>query len=114
GRAGRGAARADLGEMARPLTHDFNNFLNNLLLNLAILEQVGGGDATGSLAKLRRQADRVAALIREFHEGRGRKAAAAGPVDVNQAVRDAAVVVAREYPELVTRPGAAVEALPLT
>jgi signal transduction histidine kinase len=107
------AARADMGEMARPLTHDFNNFLNNLLLTLAIMEQVGG-DVTGSLAKLRRQADRVAALIKEFHESRGRKPAATGPVNVNHGVRDAAALLAREYPDLLTQPSGGIDTLPMT
>ena len=108
------ALRADLGELARPLTHEFNNFLNNLVLNLAILEQAGGDAGNSGLARLRRQADQVTGLIKQFHDFRGRQAPPAEPVDVNAALREAAQVLARDFPNLFEeRPAAQLLALNL-
>ncbi|MFL5342889.1 MAG: hypothetical protein ACJ8F7_22370 [Gemmataceae bacterium] len=94
------AFRADGGELARPLAHEFNNFLNNLLLNLAILEQAGGEAPGTGLARLRRQADQIAGLIKEFHDFRGRHLPPPRPIDVNAALRAAADLLARDYPDL--------------
>src|SRR5260370_12935682 len=105
------AVRADYGELARPLIHEFNNFLNNIVLSFAVIEQAGGDTSTG-LARLRRQADQVTNLIKEFHEYRGRKAPSAQPVDLNQALRRAADALASEIPPLATESEA--PALPLT
>jgi signal transduction histidine kinase len=103
--------RADFGELARPLIHEFNNFLNNIVLSFAVIEQAGGDTNTG-LARLRRQADQVTNLIKEFHEYRGRKAPPAQPVDLNQALRRAADALAGESPLAATESGA--PALPVT
>ena len=49
---------ADLGELAGPLIHEVNNYLNNLTLHLALLQQQTPGGLTDDLQSLRRQAVR--------------------------------------------------------
>ncbi len=105
------AVRADFGELARPLIHEFNNFLNNIVLSLAVIEQAGG-DTPSGLARLRHQADQVTHLIKEFHEYHGRKAPAVQPVDLNQALRRAADALASEILFPTTEPGS--PGMPLT
>lgn len=72
--------KADVGELASPVTHEVNNLLNNLGLTLALLEFEFPGHS-GSLQRLRRQADSVTQLIREFQEFRGRPAPSERPID---------------------------------
>jgi signal transduction histidine kinase len=87
--------QGDLGEIARPLTHDFNNFLNNLVLSLAVLEQSGEAP-TSSLAPLRRQVDRVSTLIKEFHDYRRKSGAESLPFSLNELLQEAARSLTRE------------------
>src|SRR5262245_45705654 len=58
------AARADVGELVGPLIHEVTNLLNNLLLNVAVLEQ--GGDMTSiNVQRLRSRVEQVSGLITE-------------------------------------------------
>src|SRR5580698_7170889 len=63
------SANGDVVELARMLVHDFNNFLNNIVLSLAVLEQSGEA-SSASTAPLRAQADRVSKMIKDFHNYR--------------------------------------------
>lgn len=71
--------KADVGELASPITHEVNNLLNNLGLNLALLEYEFPSQAA-SLQRLRHQAETLTILIREFQEHSGRAARPAEPV----------------------------------
>jgi len=83
------SANGDVVELARLLVHDFNNFLNNIVLSLAVLEQ--SGEASGaSLAPLRAQAERVATMIREFHDYRHKSAAVHQRISLNDTLREVA------------------------
>lgn len=93
------SVRADFGELARPLIHELNNFLNNIVLSIAVIEQAGG-DMAPELTRLRRQSERVTRLIREFHEYRSRKAPPAEPVNLNDALLRAIELVEIEEPLL--------------
>jgi signal transduction histidine kinase len=60
---------AALGTLAANLAHEIRNPLNSINLNLELLEEdVSGQDAevTGSLAKTRREVDRLARLVSDF------------------------------------------------
>jgi signal transduction histidine kinase len=74
---------ADLGEMARPLMHHFNNFLNVLLLDIAVLEKEVPENLHAELAEIRGQAGVVATLVRSFQQYGRRPEPTLGPVDLN-------------------------------
>src|SRR5262249_13138753 len=88
--------RADVGELAGPLIHDVTNLLNNLLLNLAVLEQ--GGDLTSvNIPRLRSRVEQVSVLIKEVQDYRRRKAPPAQPSVRHAAARGAAALLNREF-----------------
>jgi signal transduction histidine kinase len=86
---------ANLGELARPLTHTFNNFLNGLVLKVAVLEQQLPDSFRPTLGQLRQQATEVAELIKRFQQYRQLVDPATARADVNRAVREAAVQAQR-------------------
>jgi signal transduction histidine kinase len=57
---------ATLGELAHPLTHEFNNFLNVLGLQLAVLEMELPEALRADLKQIRRHSTAVTSLIRQF------------------------------------------------
>lgn len=77
-----------LGELARPLTHEFNNFLNTLLLQFAIIEQHAEEAMRDSTSAIRKEAKSIAGHIREWQ--RYKKARAEGPesIDLNAIIRE--------------------------
>jgi signal transduction histidine kinase len=90
------APRADVGELVGPLIHDVTNLLNNLLLNLAVLEQ--GGDLSSiNLPRLRSRVEQVTGLIKEVQDYRRRKAPPSPPADINAAAREAVALLQREF-----------------
>jgi len=64
-RAQREIRLADLGELAGPLVHEFNNLLNTWTLHLALLEQQTPG-AAADLQGLRQQMRRMTAQVGRF------------------------------------------------
>jgi signal transduction histidine kinase len=84
---------ATQGELARPVTHDFNNFLNVILLQVAVLEMELSPALRAELGEIRKQGNAVASLVRQFQRHR-QQAPAPGPVDLNRAVREAAAQLA--------------------
>jgi signal transduction histidine kinase len=109
------ASNGDVAELARLLVHDFNNFLNNIVLSLAVLEQSGEAPQA-SLAPLRRQAERVSLMIKEFHNHRRKTGAGFQPTDLNEAIQDAIRHLERERDQGKSGPGsvASSSALPLS
>jgi light-regulated signal transduction histidine kinase (bacteriophytochrome) len=83
------SVNGDIVELARLLVHDFNNFLNNIVLSLAVLEQSGGASSE-SIAPLRSQTDRIAVLIKEFHNYRRKVGPAHQSIDLNEVLAGAA------------------------
>jgi C4-dicarboxylate-specific signal transduction histidine kinase len=57
----------DLGELAGPLAHEFNNFLNDLMLRLSVLETKLPDQGGAELSGLRQQAMQMAALVKHWH-----------------------------------------------
>jgi C4-dicarboxylate-specific signal transduction histidine kinase len=84
---------ATLGELARPVVHEFNNFLNLLLLQMAVLEMDLPERLRADLAEVRRQGNAAATLIRAFQRYR-QEALLPAPADVGQ-VLDQAVTLLR-------------------
>jgi len=84
GELARQARLADLGELGSPLAHEFNNFLNTLVLQAAVLEQQLPENLRPELAKVRQQANRVAALVKQLQNYRRGLPPAPVPVDVNR------------------------------
>jgi signal transduction histidine kinase len=81
------SANGDVVELARMLVHDFNNFLNNIVLSLAVLEQSGEA-SSASTAPLRAQADRVSKMIKDFHNYRRKPGPSHQSISLNVTLRD--------------------------
>jgi signal transduction histidine kinase len=80
---------ADVGEASIPIAHEFNNFLNGLLLHTAVLKLQLPEETHDGLVEVRRQAMAAAALIQQFQHYRRRQESARLPIDLNQAVHSA-------------------------
>jgi len=77
-----------LGELARPLTHEFNNFLNTLLLQFAVMEQEGTDGARARLRAIRKEAKLVARQIQAWQRMKKDSDHDTEEVDLNGIVRD--------------------------
>jgi len=91
--------RADIGELAGPLMHDVTNAFNNLQLNLMVLEQGAGDLSVINFGKLRSRMEQVTALVREVQAYRGRPLRPVPPPDLNDAAREAASLLVRDFPD---------------
>jgi signal transduction histidine kinase len=89
---------ANLGALASPVTHEFNNFLNVILLQVAVLEQELPAKRRGELTIIRQQGKSVAELIRQWQQYRYRQQPALQAVDLNRVVRQVAEALDREPP----------------
>jgi signal transduction histidine kinase len=76
-------ALADIGELAAPVFHEVNNFLNALLLEFAILEPAVAEKFRPRLDEIRRQGKDVAALIKQVQQHRRTSRAPPQPIDIN-------------------------------
>jgi signal transduction histidine kinase len=81
---------ADAGELAGPLTHEVNNFLNNLLLHVAVLESDLPETLRAELKEVRRQGVGIASLVRQFQQLRRRPPTEHRGVNLNQLIRETA------------------------
>ncbi len=77
---------AEVGEVSIPVTHEFNNFLNALLLHTAVLKYQLPESVYQGLEELRRQATAAAGLIQQVQHYRRRQQPPRLPVDVDRAV----------------------------
>ncbi len=75
---------AECGELGAALAHEINNFLNALLLQLAVLQQEGSKELRGDLDEIRRQAAGVVTMTKQFRQSRSGRDMARDPVDLNQ------------------------------
>jgi signal transduction histidine kinase len=103
---------ADVGEIVGPVTHEFNNFLNTLMLQLAVMEMSAGDAAKAELQGLKRQGKRMATIIRQLQLHRRQRSDAAAPADLNRAAETAVDDVERKSDEWeagprLRRPGSA-------
>ena len=74
---------ADIGELAGQVTHKFNNFLNSLLLKIALLESELPELAAAKFADVKQQAHHMAEVIKQVHQFRRRQPGLAKSVDLN-------------------------------
>ncbi|HXG11512.1 MAG TPA: sensor histidine kinase, partial [Gemmataceae bacterium] len=87
---------AAVGELAGPMAHEFNNFLNVLLLHLAVLEHELPENLRSELAQIRKQGKEAAALIGRWQQYRRRPQPESRPVDLNRVVREVVRSLAEE------------------
>jgi C4-dicarboxylate-specific signal transduction histidine kinase len=80
---------ADTGELAGQVTHKFNNFLNSLLLKIALLE-TETPELAPKFADLKQQAQGMAEVIKQVHQFQRRQAACAERHDLNGLIRQVA------------------------
>jgi signal transduction histidine kinase len=77
---------ADLGELTGPVTHEVNNFLNCLLLHLAVMEHQAPENMQVELTEIRRQGIEISAMLRNLQEYQSNRQAAPEVVDLNAVV----------------------------
>src|SRR5262249_37061015 len=87
---------ANLGALASPITHELNNFLTVVLLQVAVLEQALPAKRRGELTVIRQQGKAVAELVRQWQQYRFRQQSALQPVHLNEVVRRVAEALSRE------------------
>ncbi len=82
-------ALANVGEIVGPVTHEFNNLLNTLMLQIAVLEQTAPDGLRSELAGLKQHGRAAAALIRLVQQYRKQAPPEAPAGDLNEAVKAA-------------------------
>ena len=80
---------AFLAELARPVAHETNNFLNNLLLQLAISEKTIPEPYRSDWRNIRREGKKLADLLQQWQRHRKLAGAAPGKIDLNQIMEEA-------------------------
>ena len=78
----------DLPEVTALVAHEFNNYLNGILLHVAILDQELPAAARGELAVIRKQAQEAAGLVKRLQHSNQREPFSLGPVDLNAVLRE--------------------------
>jgi signal transduction histidine kinase len=79
---------ASTGEMAGPLAHEFNNFLNVVLLHIALMEAGIPEKLRSELTELRRQAASMTSTVKQFQQVRRRQQFVQEPIQINALVSD--------------------------
>lgn len=80
--------RADIGEVAGPVAHEVNNFLNVVLLHVAVLEQEAPRTPHSDVTAIRQQGTALAALVEQFQQYRQQRQLVPQPVDLNHLAAD--------------------------
>src|SRR5439155_22518557 len=82
-------ALANVGEIVGPVTHEFNNLLNTLMLQIAVMEQTAPNGLRGELAGLKQHGRAAAALIRLVQQYRKQAPPEMPACDLSEAVKAA-------------------------
>src|SRR5438552_7438636 len=77
-----------IGELARPMVHEVNNFLNTILLQVALLETAAPDAIRTDLALLRKESKNVAQIIQDWHRWNRPQPLKPQLLDINEIVRD--------------------------
>jgi signal transduction histidine kinase len=83
-------------QIARVLFHEFNNFLNGLLLHLAVMEKERPESSPGNLAEVQRQAREMSDLLKQWGQIRSSQANGLSGVNLNEILHETAAEVCRE------------------
>ncbi len=110
-------ALADWAEVGGPVAHEFNNFLNALLLHIAVLELKMTPEQRHGLADLRQQGKGIAKVVQQWQNYHRRPPGASQSVDLNTVAREAVQALTESEPrvrlelttESVVVPGLAAE-----
>jgi signal transduction histidine kinase len=79
---------ANLAALAGPVTHEFNNFLNTLLLQLMVLASQVPEGQRAEIKSVTQQGKAVAALVRHWQQHRAQRRPETRRLDVNELVRE--------------------------
>jgi signal transduction histidine kinase len=92
---------ANTGEVAGPLVHEVNNFLNIVSLHVALVEADTSQKSRAECTELRRQAINMTSTVKQFQQCRRRHQSVREPLEINELVRDAicAVTAAQSDPD---------------
>jgi C4-dicarboxylate-specific signal transduction histidine kinase len=77
-----------LGELTRPLIHEFNNFLNILLLQTAVFESAGPTPPGLDFEPIRKESQKIVALIKQWYRHIERQSAHTEVFDLHEVIRD--------------------------
>jgi signal transduction histidine kinase len=75
------------GELSRPLVHEFSNFLNTLLLQVALMEKSAPPAFGPDLDFLRQECKKMALLIQAWQQFKHGPTADLQPLDLNEIIR---------------------------
>jgi signal transduction histidine kinase len=81
---------ADVGEIAATVSHEFNNWLNTVLLHVAILEREMPEKFRADLGEIRRQGAAVTEIVRQFQHYRQNQRPPIRVVDLNRVIEEIA------------------------
>jgi signal transduction histidine kinase len=81
---------ADLGELTGPVTHELRNFLNSLLLHIAVLEQEAPEDSRRDLDEIRGQGREICTLLMNLQDYHSTSQPVREAADLNLVVRETA------------------------
>ncbi len=84
---------ADLGEIVGPITHEFNNFLNTLMLQVAVMEMTASDGVRSELQGLKRQCKQMACVVKHLQQYRRQRSGDPVPADLSRAALAAVEVV---------------------
>ena len=90
-----------LAELARPLAHECNNFLNNLMLQLALSEKAFPESCRAEWANIRREGKKLASLFQQWQRQRKQSPEDPQRIDLNELVHDTVEELRSELPALV-------------
>jgi signal transduction histidine kinase len=81
---------ADLGELTGPVTHELRNFLNSVLLHIAVLQQEAPEDSRRELDEIRGQGREISTLLTNLQEHHSTQSPVLDAADLNLVVRKTA------------------------
>jgi len=96
------AELANLAALASPITHEFNNFLNTLLLQLMVLTTQVPEQFRADLKVICQQGRAVAGLVRQWQQHRAQHRSGPRRLDVNALVREVVAHLAQTTSERAT------------
>ena len=75
---------AKIGELMGPVSHEINNFMNAMMLQLSVVEPKMPEETRGELAAIREQAANAVAVLKQLRDCRRRKPRTPRTVDLHR------------------------------